>query len=72
MGNAKDHLKRFSELSKKIIALGNSIKRAEKDKRFQWVDDIEMRNLQDVKHHSKEVEDALRIVQAGAILRQST
>lgn len=64
MGEAKDHLKKFSELSQKISALGKSISRAEKDLRFQWVDEIEQRDLQDIKEHMKSLEDALRMIQA--------
>jgi hypothetical protein len=45
MGDAKDHLRKFSELSQRIFALGESIRRAEKDLKFQWVDEIERRDL---------------------------
>ena len=31
MGEIKDYLKKFSELSKKIMAIGESINQAEKD-----------------------------------------
>ncbi|MGD0916002.1 MAG: hypothetical protein ABSB22_06050 [Thermodesulfobacteriota bacterium] len=64
MGDAKDHLRNFSELSQRIVALGKSIKRAEKDLKFQWVDEIEQRDLQDIKEHMKSLEDALRMSQA--------
>ena len=64
MGDAKDHLRNFSELSQRIVALGESIRRAEKDLKFQWVDEIEQRDLQDVKDHMKSLEDALRKFQA--------
>ena len=64
MGDAKDHLRKFSELSQRIVALGESIRRAEKDLKFQWVDEIEQRNLQDIKEHMKSLEDVLRKSQA--------
>jgi len=64
MGDAKDHLRKFSELSQRIVALGESIRRAEKDLKFQWVDEIEQRDLQDIKEHMKSLEDALRKSQA--------
>jgi hypothetical protein len=64
MGDSKDHLRKFSELSQRIFALGESIKGAEKDLKFQWVDEIEQRDLQDIKDHMKSLEDALRMVQA--------
>ena len=45
MGDPKDHLRKFSELSQRIFALGESIRRAEKDSKFQWVDEIEQRDV---------------------------
>jgi hypothetical protein len=45
MGNAKNHLREFSELSQRIFALGESTGRAEKDLKFQWVDETEQRDL---------------------------
>jgi hypothetical protein len=63
MGDPKEHLGRFLELSKKIKALGESIGGAEKDLKFQWVDAIEQRDLQDIKDHMKAVQDTLRILQ---------
>jgi hypothetical protein len=59
MGERKDHLKRLSELSAKIMALGNSIQQAEKDLKLTWIDEIEERDLRDVKERMKAVEDAL-------------
>jgi hypothetical protein len=59
MGKARDHLAKLSELSKKIVALGESLNQAEKDMESTWVDQIEMRDLRDVKRHLKEVEDTL-------------
>jgi len=64
MGDAKDHLSKFSELSQRIFELGDSIKRAEKDLKFQWVDEIEQRDLQDIKGHMKSLEETLRMSQA--------
>jgi len=63
MGKARDHLAKLSELSEKIMALGKSLNRAEKDMESTWVDQIEMRDLRDVKRHLKEVEDALCLLQ---------
>jgi len=63
MGKARDHLAKLSELSEKIMVLGKSLNRAEKDMESTWVDQIEMRDLRDVKRHLKEVEDALRLLQ---------
>jgi hypothetical protein len=59
MGEKKDHLKRLSELSEKIMALGNSIQQAEKDLKSTWIDEIEDRDLRNVKERMKAVEDAL-------------
>ena len=64
MGDTKDHLRKFSELSQRIFALGESIRRAEKDLKFQWVNEIEQRDLQDIKDHMRSLEDALRMFQA--------
>jgi hypothetical protein len=63
MGKARDHLAKLSELSEKIMVLGKSLNRAEKDMESTWVDQIEMRDLRDVKRHLKEVEDALCLLQ---------
>jgi uncharacterized small protein (DUF1192 family) len=63
MGETKEHLKKLSEISEKIAALGDSLRQAEKDMESTWVDQIEMRDLQDVKNHMKEVEDALCLLQ---------
>jgi len=63
MGEARDHLAKLSELSEKIMALGKSLNQAEIDMESTWVDQIEMRDLRDVKRHLKEVEDALCLLQ---------
>jgi len=63
MGKAKDHLKKLSKLSEKIMALGESINHAEKDMESTWVDQIEMGDLRDIKRRLKEVEDTLCMVQ---------
>jgi gas vesicle protein len=63
MGERKEHLRKLSELSEKIMALGKSIKKAEKDMQSVWMDEIEKRDLQDVKNHMKEVEDVLCMLQ---------
>jgi uncharacterized protein YukE len=63
MGEKKDHLKRLSQLSEKVMALANSIQRAEKDMQSLWMDQVENRDLRDVKNHMKEVEDVLRMLQ---------
>jgi uncharacterized protein YukE len=63
MGEAKEHLRKFSELSEKIAVLGKTLRQAEKDMESTWTDQIEMRDLQDVKRRLKEVEDALRMMQ---------
>ncbi len=64
MGETKNHLNKFSELSQRIFALGESISRAEKDLKSQWVDEIEQRDLQDINEHMKSLEDALRMFRA--------
>lgn len=51
MGEAKDHLSWFSKFSQRIFVLGKSIRRAEKDLKSQWVDEIEQTDLQDIKEH---------------------
>jgi hypothetical protein len=63
MGEKKDHLKTLSQLSEKIMALANSIRQGEKDMESTWVDQIEMRDLRDVKRRLKEVEDTLCMMQ---------
>jgi hypothetical protein len=63
MGEKKDHLKKISELSEKIIALAESIREAEKDMQVTWIDEIEARDLQNVKERMKAVEDALCMLQ---------
>jgi len=63
MGEKKDHLKKLSELSKKIEALGESLRQAGKDMESTWVDQIEMRDLQNVKERMKAVEETLCILQ---------
>jgi hypothetical protein len=62
-GKATDHRKKLSKLSEKIMALGESINQAEKDMKSTWVDQIEMRDLRNVKRRLKEVEDALCMMQ---------
>jgi hypothetical protein len=49
----------FSELSGGVIVLGDSIKKAEKDMKPVWMDQIEQIDLRDVKEHMRAVEDAL-------------
>ena len=59
----KGRLKNFSELSEGISALGESIRAAEKDMASTWMDQIEKRDLQDLKNYVKEVENLLCILQ---------
>ena len=63
MAKPKDHPKKLSKLSEKAMALANSIKGAEKDMESVWMDQIEKRDLQDMKNHMKEVEDVLCMLQ---------
>ena len=63
MGEKKDHFRKLSELSKKIMTLSESIKQAEKDMGSVWTDEIEMKDLQNVKDRMKAVEGTLRILQ---------
>jgi uncharacterized small protein (DUF1192 family) len=63
MGEKDDHLKKLSELSEKIMALANSIQRAEKDMESTWIDAIEERDLRTVKERMKAVEEALCMLQ---------
>ena len=62
MAKPKDHLKRLSKLSEKVMALANSIKGAEKDMEATWIDEIEARDLQNVKERMKAVEGTLSIL----------
>ena len=62
MGEKKDHLKKLSELSEKIMALANSVRQAEKDMQATWIDEIEARDLQDIKERMKAVEGTLSIL----------
>ncbi len=63
MGETKEHLKKFSELAKKIAALGESLRQAEKDMKSTWVDQIEIRDLKNVKEQMKAVEETLYLLQ---------
>ena len=63
MGEKRDHLKRLSQLSEKVVALAESMRQAEKDMESVWMDQVEKRDLQDVKNHMKEVEDVLCMLQ---------
>jgi len=63
LGEIRDHLRQLSQLSKKIMDLGESINQAEKDMESTWVDQIEARDLGDIKRRLKEVKDALCTVQ---------
>jgi hypothetical protein len=64
MGDANTHLKNLSELSKNIETLGKSVKKGENDLKFQWVDEIEKIDLEDIKEHMAKVENSLRMLQA--------
>jgi len=57
MGKARDHLKKLSKLSEKIAALGESIRRIEKDMEPTWIGQVYKRNLRDVKNYLKQEED---------------
>jgi len=59
----REHLKNFSDLSERITALGESIKKAEKDMGSAWMDQIEEIDLRDVKDHLKGVESAFHLLQ---------
>jgi len=63
MGKAKKHLRKLSELSEKIMALGESLRQAEKDMESIWADEVEKRDLENVKERMKAVEDTLCLLQ---------
>jgi uncharacterized small protein (DUF1192 family) len=63
MGEKKDHFRKLSELSKKIMTLSESIRQAEKDMGSVWTDEIEMKDLQNVKERMKAVEETLSLLQ---------
>jgi hypothetical protein len=63
MGEKKDHLKKLSELSEKVMALANSIRQAEKDIESTWMDQIEARDLRNVKEQMKAIEETLCVLQ---------
>jgi hypothetical protein len=63
MGERKEHLKKLSELSEKIMGLATSIQRTEKDMESTWMDQIEKRDLEELKDQMKAVEEALRTLQ---------
>jgi hypothetical protein len=63
MGKAKEHLRKLSELSEKILALGESLRQAEKDMESIWADEVEKRDLENVKERMKAVEDTLCLLQ---------
>ena len=63
MGEKKEHLKKLSELSEKIMTLSESIRQAEKDMGSVWTDEIEMKDLRNVKERMKAVEETLSVLQ---------
>jgi hypothetical protein len=63
MGEVKEHGDKILELSEKIMALANSTKGAEKDMEATWIDEIEARDLQNVKERMKAVEETLCVLQ---------
>lgn len=63
MGKANEHFKTLSELSERIMALGESIKKAEGDMKSVWTDQIEEIDLREVKGRMKAVENALHLLQ---------
>jgi hypothetical protein len=63
MGEKRDHLNKLSELSEKIMTLANSIRQAEKDMEATWMDEVEARDLRNVKERMKAVEETLIILQ---------
>jgi len=62
MGEKKDHFRKLSELSEKIMTLSKSIRQVERDMESVWTDEIEMKDLQNVKERMKAVEGALCIL----------
>ena len=63
MAKIREHLKNVSDLSERIMALGESIKKAEKDMESVWMDQIEEIDLRDVKDRLKAVENAFHLLQ---------
>jgi len=63
MGEIKDHFRKISELSGKIMTLSESIRQTEEDMEGTWVDEIEARDLQNVKERMKAVEETLSVLQ---------
>jgi uncharacterized small protein (DUF1192 family) len=63
MAKTTEHLKNFSELSGRIMALGESIKKAERDMKSVWTDQIEEIDLREVKGRMKAVENVLHLLQ---------
>ncbi len=50
MGEVKEHVDRILKPSKKIMALGESISRTAKGMESTWMDQVEKRELRDVKN----------------------
>jgi len=63
MPKSTEHLKNLSDLSERIMALGNSLKKAEKDMESVWMDEIEEIDLRDIKEHMKAVVNTLHLLQ---------
>ena len=63
MAKMNEHLKNFSDLSEKIMALEEAIKKAEKDMESVWMDQIEEIDLRDVKDCLKGVENVFHLLQ---------
>lgn len=63
MAKTMEHLNNFSKLSERIMALGESIKKAERDMKSVWTDQIEEIDLREVKDHMKAVENPLHLLQ---------
>jgi hypothetical protein len=62
-GREKRPPKKLSELSEKVMALANSIRQAERDMQSTWIDEIEARDLQNMKERMKAVEETLCVLQ---------
>jgi len=53
----KEYVDKILELSERIMALGESIRRIEKDMEPTWMDQVYKRNLRDLKNYLKQEED---------------
>ncbi len=59
MGKKKEHLSKLLDLAKEIRVLGEAVQEMDKNMESTWTDDIERRDLQELKGRMQKVEEIL-------------